>query len=95
MLTQCVEPAALLPIKLKSSVGTLARQLRALARTNRDVAHVSLLQGHNLKFLSLTCYSSIVFNHSKYSIFSLFSMILTKMLPKCLKYFLTPQMSQN
>lgn len=38
MLTQSVEPAALLPIKLKSAVGTLARQLRALARTNRDVA---------------------------------------------------------
>lgn len=38
MLTQSVEPAALLPIKLKSAVGTLAWQLRALARTNRDVA---------------------------------------------------------
>lgn len=37
MLTQSVEPAAPLPIKLKSAVGTLAWQLRALARTNRDV----------------------------------------------------------
>lgn len=36
MLTQSVEPAAPLPIKL-SAVGTLAWQLRALARTNRDV----------------------------------------------------------
>lgn len=37
MLTQGVDWAALLPIKLKRVVATLTLPLRALARTNSDV----------------------------------------------------------